>query len=79
MVDNKIKIKLNANLNGFKKGRILQIIVDNSGVPVDNYWYRRLKDSKIDNCIEIIEEKTLNKNYPNKKNKKEDTVNEHQT
>ena len=74
--NNTVNIKLNADLNGYKKGKILKIIVDKKGIPVDNYWYRRLKDAEIDNCIEIIDNKKQNKNYPNKKNKKEDTINE---
>ena len=53
-----IKIKLNVDLNGFKKGRVINVKTDNEGTIIDAFWRARLKDSKIDNCIEIvIEEK----------------------
>ena len=53
-----IKIKLNTDLGGFQKGRVLNIAVDNEGTIIDAFWRARFKDSKIDNCIEIvIEEK----------------------
>ena len=43
-----MRIKLNAQLNGHKIGDIIEININ------DRFWRRRLKDSKIDNCIEII-------------------------
>jgi len=60
-----MKIKLNQNLSTPKgklnKGDIIEI-EDINGEPLDHFWRNRLKDSTIDNCIEII--------LTNKKDKK---------
>jgi len=48
-----VKIKLNADLKGHKKGQTI-VIEDVRGVPKDLYWRKRLRDSEIDNCFEII-------------------------
>jgi hypothetical protein len=53
-----IKIKLNTDLGGLQKGRIINVEADNEGTIIDAFWRARFKDSKIDNCIEVvIEEK----------------------
>ena len=53
-----MKIKLNTDLGGFQKGHIINVKIDSEGTIIDAFWRARLKDSKIDNCIEIvIEEK----------------------
>lgn len=52
-----MKIKLNMDISGFKKGEELELLTHN-GVPIDAYWRKRLKDSEIDNCIEIIPQKS---------------------
>jgi hypothetical protein len=46
----KTKIKLNVDFKGFKAGQIISVDFDK-----DIFWRKRLKDSKIDNCIEIYE------------------------
>jgi len=48
-----IKIKLNADLRGYKAGAIL-----NSNPENDLYWRRRIRDAKYDNCLEILTKKT---------------------
>ena len=53
----KFKFKLNKDLNGFKAGRVIGIACDDDGIPLDAFWFRRLKDAKIDNCIELVNEK----------------------
>jgi len=52
----KLKIKLNTDLFGYKKGSVVSIDCDDAGVPYDNFWFRRMKDSAIDNCIEVFVE-----------------------
>ena len=49
-----IKIKLNVDLAGFEKGRIINVEADSEGTIIDAFWRARLKDSKIDNCIEVV-------------------------
>lgn len=55
-----MKIKLNQDLrtpNGqLKKDDVIEI-ADEQGIPVDHFWRNRLKDSAIDNCIEVISTK----------------------
>jgi len=65
-----MKIKLNQDLNGHKKGDILDL-----GKKPSLYWRRRIKDSKIDNCVEIIDE-TVKKAEPSKKTGKKEINND---
>ena len=46
-----IKIQIN-NVAGLSGTR--NIMADSDGVPLDRVWRKRLRDAKIDNCIEII-------------------------
>ncbi len=47
------EIKLNAPLKGLRAGDVISVgFVGN--VPNSQYWRDRLKDSKIDNCIEVL-------------------------
>ena len=52
-----MQIKLNQNLRTpqgqLSKDTIIEIN-DENGVPTDLFWRNRLKDSAIDNCIEIV-------------------------
>lgn len=40
----------------------LEIKVDENGIPLNKFWRNRLKDSEIDNCIEIYKPKKVRKN-----------------
>jgi len=53
----KIQVKLNMPLQGFAVGRIINLEVDENGTVKDYFWRRRLQDSVIDNCVEIVEDK----------------------
>ena len=52
-----MQIKLNQNLKT-PQGQLLKDTIieinDENGVPTDLFWRNRLKDSAIDNCIEVI-------------------------
>ena len=52
-----MQIKLNQNLRT-PQGQLLKDTIieinDENGVPTDLFWRNRLKDSAIDNCIEVI-------------------------
>jgi len=56
----KIKLKLNMDLGtnpNHKKGKV--VTLDSSdGIPIDRFWRRRLQDSLIDNCVEVVVEKS---------------------
>lgn len=49
-----MKIKLNHSMAGYEAGRTVTILTDASGVPLDKFWRRRIKDAQIDNCLEVI-------------------------
>ena len=52
-----MQIKLNQNLRT-PQGQLLKDAIieinDEDGVPTDLFWRNRLKDSVIDNCIEVV-------------------------
>lgn len=69
--DNAMKIKLNVDLLKHKAGTTITI-KDVDGIPVDQYWYRRLKDAKKDNCIEVISGSQKSTTYKKKTEEKVD-------
>lgn len=48
-------IKINKPLAGYNVGAEVKIPCDDFGTPKNSYWRNRVRDSKIDNCIEIKE------------------------
>lgn len=52
-----MKLKLNLNIKykntEYKKDSIIEV-EDIDNVPTDLFWRNRLKDSAIDNCVEIV-------------------------
>ena len=61
-----MKIKLNYDLLKYKKNTIIDL--DKVNINEKVYFEKRLKDSEIDNCIEII-----NKNVEKKQENKKDS------
>lgn len=54
----KIQLKLNTDLGGKKKGAIVTVEIDSNKVIKDQYWRRRLEDSALDSCVEIVKNET---------------------
>lgn len=52
-----IENKSDVTLHGLKPGAKTLIKVDRIGTPLDKNWRRRMKDSEIDGCIEVVEQK----------------------
>lgn len=52
-----VNILIKKKLPPHNVGDEVKIPVDEGGIPLDKYWRRRLRDSKIDNCIEIKEKR----------------------
>ena len=50
----KIKIKINKPVGTYIVDQIVEVDADEKGIPTDSFWRERLKDSKIDGCVEII-------------------------
>lgn len=62
-----IKIKLNKKLRGFKAGTVL--VFGEKNRLLDSYWRARIKDSKIDKCLTILDKESVNQpdtNYSKK-------------
>lgn len=49
-----IDIKINKDYNGYYAGQVVSVPCDQDKVPLDQFWRRRLKDSKIDNSCEVV-------------------------
>lgn len=58
MQNDKMKIKINAPMLNFLAGEIVEIKINKFGKPVDYFWRKRINDSKIDNCVEVVVEST---------------------
>lgn len=56
-----IALKINIAMNGKKIGDIIKLETDENNNILDNFWARRLEDSKIDNCVEVMPEKNITK------------------
>jgi hypothetical protein len=52
----KVRIKIKSPLKNYKPGDVLTITVYKEGIPIIRYWRDRLKDAKIDGCIELIQD-----------------------
>lgn len=46
-----MKLKIN-NISGYNG--IIEIETDSEGTPLSLFWRKRLQDSKLDKCVEII-------------------------
>lgn len=57
----KVTLKLNVDLKELPKGSVFDLSVDRDGVIIDRYWRKRVQDSKIDNCVSVIQPKKQNK------------------
>ena len=51
------ELLLNTSLAGHQAGTKIPIKVDHKGTPIDRYWRDRIKDSKIDGCVEFASKK----------------------
>lgn len=51
------RLKINKLCGKKKPGDIIKIEVDENNIPLDRFWRNRLKDSAIDNCVELLPSK----------------------
>jgi hypothetical protein len=49
-----MRLKLNQPMAGYEAGHTVTVQADSCGVPLEKFWRRRLKDAKIDNCVEVV-------------------------
>ena len=52
-----IKVEILKALPGYTVGQSVQIEVDADGVAIDRYWRKRIRDSKIDGCLKLADQK----------------------
>lgn len=50
-----MNIKINFPFGKYEEGEIVEV-KDQAGIPVDYFWRKRLKDSKLDKCCEVVKE-----------------------
>ena len=50
----KLKLKIHNEALKARYGDEIEVNATKSGVPRDRYWRNRLRDAKIDNCVEIV-------------------------
>ena len=73
---NKITIVNNSEvtIHGLKSRKFLKINADKNGCPLDEIWRRRMRDSKLDGAIIVMEEpKAIPKQKPESKKVPEPT------
>ena len=51
------RLKLNTPLRGHDAGAEIRVKTDKNGTVLDTYWRRRLRDSKVDGCVEFVDNK----------------------
>ena len=53
-MSDKIRLKVNGTIPGYPAGQVVAVEVDEHGTPLEELWRRRLKDAKIDGCVEVV-------------------------
>ena len=54
-----IKINIPFKFQGekFTKNQEIEIEVDKNNIPLNSFWRNRIRDSKFDNCISVVDKK----------------------
>lgn len=52
-----VRIKVKKRINAIPAGAIVNVPINQEGTPLDFFWRKIFKDSKIDDCVEILDEK----------------------
>ena len=53
---NYIFAKLNTKIGGHQRGQTVRIVVDGGGVALSIFWRKRVKDSKLDDCLTVLKD-----------------------
>ena len=48
-------VRVNKALPGYSAGTVVPVECDDAGVPLEEFWRRRLNDAKIDGCCELVQ------------------------
>jgi hypothetical protein len=49
-----MQIKINTSFGRYKEGEIVNLESGDGIIPDANFWRKRLRDSAIDNCCEVV-------------------------
>lgn len=52
-----VRIKIQKKINNAPIGSVVTIPTDENEIPFDPFWRKIFKDSKIDDCVEILHKK----------------------
>jgi hypothetical protein len=56
-----VKNTSNVTLHGVAAGDQTKVETDGQGIPLDPNWRRRIRDSHIDGCVEVVKTKSSKK------------------
>ncbi|MCK4962081.1 MAG: hypothetical protein KAS19_06330 [Anaerolineales bacterium] len=61
-----MKIEILKEFSGHphKVGTVVEVATDSDGVIIDRFWRRRVRDSKIDECVRVATKKSKPKTEP---------------
>ena len=62
----KIRLRVKGTIPGYAPGRVVSVEVDEHGTPLEEQWRRRLKDAKIDGCVEVVSDPKPEPTAPSK-------------
>lgn len=55
-----MKLLINS-ARGYTSGQVVTVQVDSNGIPLEQFWRKRLKDALADNCVEVVKASKLKK------------------
>ena len=48
-----MKLLIN-DVRGYTKGQAVTVQTDSTGIPLEQFWRKRLKDASVDCCVEVV-------------------------
>lgn len=51
-----IKVKVNKPFKNYKKNQIIEVMMNDKGIPINLYMRKRFQDAEIDQCVEVVKD-----------------------
>jgi TusA-related sulfurtransferase len=51
-----VKVKVNKPFKNYRKGQIIEVMMNDKGVPINLYMRKRFQDAEIDQCLEVVKD-----------------------